>query len=86
MTNQLSPSSYVFSPKGEKEFGAKVDAYGLGKFRGGHLTCESIRRLIGIRDNKERHLKFCRPETYRVLTEKRPPLAGQYPEGETLHA
>ena len=34
----------------------------------------------GIQDNKERHLKFRRPETYRVLTEKRPPLAGQYPE------
>ena len=35
----------------------------------------------GIQDNKERHLKFRRPETYRVLTEKRPPLADRYPEG-----
>jgi len=35
----------------------------------------------GIQDHKERHLKFRRPETYRVLTEKRPPLANQYPEG-----
>jgi len=35
----------------------------------------------GIQDHKERHLKFRRPETYRVLTEKNPPLADQYPEG-----
>jgi len=35
----------------------------------------------GIQDHKERHLKFRRSETYRILTEKRPPLANQYPEG-----
>ena len=35
----------------------------------------------GIRDHKERHLKFRRPETYKVLTERNPPLASQYPEG-----
>jgi predicted amidohydrolase len=35
----------------------------------------------GIRDHKERHLKFRRPETYRVLTDPRPPLADQYPDG-----
>ena len=34
----------------------------------------------GIRDNKERHLKFRKPEAYGVLTEKHPPLADQYPE------
>ncbi|HIE04256.1 MAG TPA: carbon-nitrogen hydrolase family protein [Candidatus Latescibacteria bacterium] len=35
----------------------------------------------GIRDHKERHLKFRRSEAYRVLTEPRPPLADQYPPG-----
>ena len=35
----------------------------------------------GIQDHKERHLKFRRPEAYRVLTESHPPLADQYPEG-----
>lgn len=35
----------------------------------------------GIQNHKERHLKFRRPETYRVLTEKHPPLADQYPKG-----
>ena len=35
----------------------------------------------GIQDHKERHLKFRRPETYKVLTEKNPPLARQYPAG-----
>lgn len=35
----------------------------------------------GVRDHKERHLKFCRPETYRALAESQPPLAGQYPAG-----
>jgi predicted amidohydrolase len=35
----------------------------------------------GIQDHKERHLKFRRPETYRVLTERHPPLASQYREG-----
>lgn len=32
----------------------------------------------GIQDHKERHLKFRRPETYHVLTEKHPPLIKQY--------
>lgn len=35
----------------------------------------------GIQDHKERHLKFRRPETYKVLTEKNPPLTNQYPSG-----
>ena len=35
----------------------------------------------GIQDHKERHLKFRRPETYRVLTDPHPPLADQYPPG-----
>lgn len=35
----------------------------------------------GIQDHKERHLKFRRPETYKVLTEKKTPLAAQYPAG-----
>ena len=35
----------------------------------------------GIQDHKERHLKFRRPDTYKVLTEKNPPLADSYPEG-----
>ena len=35
----------------------------------------------GIQDHKERHLKFRRPETYGVLTERHPPLVKQYPEG-----
>ncbi|HUV14187.1 MAG TPA: carbon-nitrogen hydrolase family protein, partial [Acidobacteriota bacterium] len=35
----------------------------------------------GILDHKERHLKFRRPSTYRVLTEETPPLADQYPVG-----
>ena len=35
----------------------------------------------GIQDHKERHLKLRRPDTYGVLTEARPPLADQYPEG-----
>ena len=35
----------------------------------------------GVQDHKERHLKFRRPDAYRVLTEKQPPLASQYPEG-----
>jgi hypothetical protein len=35
----------------------------------------------GIQDHKERHLKFRRPDTYKVLTQKNPPLADSYPEG-----
>lgn len=35
----------------------------------------------GIRDHKERHVKYRHPETYGVLTDPRPPLAEQYPEG-----
>ena len=35
----------------------------------------------GIRDRKERHLKYRCPGAYRVLTDPRPPLADQYPEG-----
>ena len=35
----------------------------------------------GIRDHKERHLKFRRPETYGVLAQQRPPLADQFPAG-----
>lgn len=35
----------------------------------------------GIRDHKERHLKFRRQEAYKVLLDKKPPLAAQYPPG-----
>ena len=35
----------------------------------------------GIQDHKERHLKFRRPDAYGVLTEARPLLTNQYPEG-----
>jgi len=35
----------------------------------------------GIRDHKERHLKFRRPEAYDVLMASHPPLLDQYPEG-----
>ena len=36
----------------------------------------------GIQDHKERHLKFRRPETYAVLTQRQPPLSQQYqPDG-----
>jgi predicted amidohydrolase len=33
----------------------------------------------GIRDHKERHMKFRRPDAYKVLTQQKPPLASQYP-------
>jgi len=39
----------------------------------------------GIQDHKERHLKFRRPEAYRVLTESQPPLANQYPKGNVAN-
>ena len=39
----------------------------------------------GIRDHKERHLKFRRPDAYQVLTEQRPPLTRQYPEGHVAN-
>ena len=35
----------------------------------------------GIQDHKERHLKFRRPETYKVLTSSSPPIADHYPKG-----
>lgn len=35
----------------------------------------------GIRDHKERLLKYRRPDAYGVLADLRPPLADQYPEG-----
>jgi predicted amidohydrolase len=35
----------------------------------------------GIRDHKERHLKFRHPESYGVITRQRPPLHGHYPAG-----
>ncbi len=35
----------------------------------------------GIKDHKERRLKFRRPDAYGVLVEKHPPLANQYPKG-----
>jgi predicted amidohydrolase len=35
----------------------------------------------GIQDHKERHLKFRRPETYRVLSDPNPPIMNQYPKG-----
>lgn len=35
----------------------------------------------GIRDHKERQLKFRCPEAYGAVTASHPPLAGQYPEG-----
>ena len=51
--------------------------------RGGTMGDELFYEYLysGIQDHKERHLKFRRPETYRVLTENHPPLADQYPEG-----
>lgn len=51
--------------------------------RGVTMADEFFREYLysGIQDHKERHLKFRRPETYRVLAEKNPPLARQYPEG-----
>ncbi len=39
----------------------------------------------GIQDHKERHLKFRRPDAYRVLTEHQPPLAAQYPAGNVAN-
>lgn len=35
----------------------------------------------GLRDHKERHLKYRRQEAYSALTDPHPPLGGQYPEG-----
>lgn len=46
---------------------------------GDELFYESL--YSGIRNHKERHLKFRRPEAYGVLTSSHPPLQDQYPEG-----
>jgi len=50
-----------------------------GATRGDEFFYETL--YSGIQDHKQRHLNFRRSDTYHVLTEKRPPLANQYPAG-----
>ncbi len=50
-----------------------------GATRGDEYFYETL--YSGIQDHKQRHLHFRRSDAYHVLSEKRPPLANQYPAG-----
>ena len=75
-----SPRAEILADGGDSDPGilwADVDI--RGGSTGDELYWETI--YSGIQDHKERHLKFRHPEAYEVLTQARPPLADQYPEG-----